>query len=68
MGCLIVGALTEFAEIFVCHGRKSNHHAQHDQDISHQIFLVEVFLSVDHDRWGSQDARISLCLHQANKK
>jgi hypothetical protein len=39
------------------HGRKSKQHPQHDQDISHQIFLVEVFLSVDHDMWGSQDAR-----------
>ena len=25
--------------------------------IERQILLVEVFLSVDHDRWGSQDAR-----------
>ena len=56
-GVRVVGVLAEFAEVFVCHGRKSQQHAQHDHDISHQIFLVEVFLSVDHDRWGSQDVR-----------
>ena len=44
-GIRVVGVLAEFAEVFIGHGRKSKQHAQHDHDISHQIFLVEVFLA-----------------------